>query len=448
MNTPAFRDLNLIDPLLKALDAVGYTHPTPIQLQAIPPLLEGHDLLGCAQTGTGKTAAFALPLIQNLKKNPIRYNAKQPRILVLTPTRELAIQVHDNFVEYSKFVNLKTSVIFGGVGQAPQVKSMLGGVDVLVATPGRLLDLINQRHVSLRELEVFVLDEADRMLDMGFIHDIKKIIALLPEKRHNLFFSATMPKEIEQLANTILRNPIRVAVAPVSSTAELIEQRVMFVDKDKKRDLLKHLFQDPSISKVIIFTRTKHGANKVSEVLTKAGIKSDAIHGNKSQTARQNALNNFKDGKIRALIATDIAARGIDVDDITHVINFELPHEPESYVHRIGRTARAGAKGKAIAFCDAEEKSLLKQIEKVIKMEVPLDPNQPYHSDAVEGARILKPGQAKALIESRSPSRAPQRGRRPQEGRRPSEARSGEKPRSDNRFPKKKFRSPAPKKND
>lgn len=448
MNTPAFRDLNLIDPLLKALDAVGYTHPTPIQLQAIPPLLEGHDLLGCAQTGTGKTAAFALPLIQNLKKNPIRYNAKQPRILVLTPTRELAIQVHDNFVEYSKFVNLKTSVIFGGVGQAPQVKSMLGGVDVLVATPGRLLDLINQRHVSLRELEVFVLDEADRMLDMGFIHDIKKIIALLPEKRHNLFFSATMPKEIEQLANTILRNPIRVAVAPVSSTAELIEQRVMFVDKDKKRDLLKHLFQDPSLSKVIIFTRTKHGANKVSEVLTKAGIKSDAIHGNKSQTARQNALNNFKDGKIRALIATDIAARGIDVDDITHVINFELPHEPESYVHRIGRTARAGAKGKAIAFCDAEEKSLLKQIEKVIKMEVPLDPNQPYHSDAVEGARILKPGQAKALIESRSPSRAPQRGRRPQEGRRPSEARSGEKPRSDNRFPKKKFRSPAPKKND
>ncbi|MCE3013238.1 MAG: DEAD/DEAH box helicase [Proteobacteria bacterium] len=448
MNTPAFRDLNLIDPLLKALDAVGYTHPTPIQLKAIPPLLEGHDLLGCAQTGTGKTAAFALPLIQNLKKNPIRYNAKQPRILVLTPTRELAIQVHDNFVEYSKFVNLKTSVIFGGVGQAPQVKSMLGGVDVLVATPGRLLDLINQRHVSLRELEVFVLDEADRMLDMGFIHDIKKIIALLPEKRHNLFFSATMPKEIEQLANTILRNPIRVAVAPVSSTAELIEQRVMFVDKDKKRDLLKHLFQDPSLSKVIIFTRTKHGANKVSEVLTKAGIKSDAIHGNKSQTARQNALNNFKDGKIRALIATDIAARGIDVDDITHVINFELPHEPESYVHRIGRTARAGAKGKAIAFCDAEEKSLLKQIEKVIKMEVPLDPNQPYHSDAVEGARILKPGQAKALIESRGPSRAPQRGRRPQEGRRPSEARSGEKPRSDNRFPKKKFRSPAPKKND
>ena len=448
MNTLAFRDLNLIDPLLKALDAVGYTHPTPIQLQAIPPLLEGHDLLGCAQTGTGKTAAFALPLIQNLKKNPTRYNAKQPRILVLTPTRELAIQVHDNFVEYSKFVNLKTSVIFGGVGQAPQVKSMLGGVDVLVATPGRLLDLINQRHVSLRELEVFVLDEADRMLDMGFIHDIKKIIALLPEKRHNLFFSATMPKEIEQLANTILRNPIRVAVAPVSSTAELIEQRVMFVDKDKKRDLLKHLFQDPSLSKVIIFTRTKHGANKVSEVLTKAGIKSDAIHGNKSQTARQNALNNFKDGKIRALIATDIAARGIDVDDITHVINFELPHEPESYVHRIGRTARAGAKGKAIAFCDAEEKSLLKQIEKVIKMEVPLDPNQPYHSDAVEGARILKPGQAKALIESRGPSRAPQRGRRPQEGRRPTEARSGEKPRSDNRFPKKKFRSPAAKKND
>ncbi len=436
MNTPAFKDLNLIDPLLKALDAVGYTHPTPIQLQAIPPLLEGHDLLGCAQTGTGKTAAFALPLIQNLKKNPLRYNAKQPRILVLTPTRELAIQVHDNFVEYSKFVNLKTSVIFGGVGQGPQVKSMMSGVDVLVATPGRLLDLINQRHVSLRDLEVFVLDEADRMLDMGFIHDIKKIIALLPEKRHNLFFSATMPKEIEQLANTILRNPIRVAVAPISSTAELIEQRVMYVDKDKKRDLLKHLFQDPSLSKVIIFTRTKHGANKVSEVLTKAGIKSDAIHGNKSQTARQNALNNFKDGKIRALIATDIAARGIDVDDITHVINFELPHEPESYVHRIGRTARAGAKGKAIAFCDAEEKSLLKQIEKVIKMEVPLDSNQPFHSEAVEGARILKPGQAKALIESRSPTRPPQRGRRPQE------ARAGDKPRSDNRFPKKKFRAP------
>lgn len=435
MNTTVtFKDLNLIDPLLKALDMVGYTHPTPIQLQAIPPLLEGRDLMGCAQTGTGKTAAFALPLIQNLKKSPIRYNAKQPRILVLTPTRELAIQVHENFEEYSKFVNLKTCVLFGGVGQAPQVKGMSGGVDVLVATPGRLLDLINQRHISLRELEVFVLDEADRMLDMGFIHDIKKIIALLPEKRHNLFFSATMPKEIEQLANTILRNPVRVAVAPVSSTAELIEQRVMFVDKERKRDLLKHLFTDPSLSKVIIFTRTKHGANKVSEVLMKAGIKSDAIHGNKSQTARQNALNNFKDGKIRALIATDIAARGIDVDDISHVINFELPHEPESYVHRIGRTARAGAKGKAIAFCDAEEKSLLKQIEKVIQMQVPLDTNQPYHSVIVEEARILKPGQAKALIENRAPNRGSQGPRRPQR------AISRDSRGSESRTPKKRFK--------
>jgi ATP-dependent RNA helicase RhlE len=399
----SFEDLKLIDPILKALTKSGYTYPTPIQTLAIPVLLQGKDLLGCAQTGTGKTAAFALPLLQNLYNSPSANKPKQTRILVLTPTRELAIQVHDNFKTYGEFLKLKSSVIFGGVGQMPQVKSMSQGVDVLVATPGRLLDLINQNAVTLSQLEVFVLDEADRMLDMGFIHDIKKIIKLLPSKRHNLFFSATMPAEIEKLANSILHNPAKVEVTPVSSTAEMIDQTVMYVDKDKKRDLLKHLFQDKSLSRVIIFTRTKHGANRVSEQLSKIGIKSGAIHGNKSQSARQNALNAFKLGEIRALIATDIAARGIDVDDITHVINFDLPNEPESYVHRIGRTARAGAQGIAISFCDSEERSFLREIEKVIQKKITLNVDHPYHSEAVANAVILSPGKAKSLIDKQHP---------------------------------------------
>ena len=402
----SFKSLSLIEPLIKALSLSGYTYPTPIQLQAIPVLLKGQDIIGCAQTGTGKTAAFALPLLQNLTQKTKKYNPKQPRILVLTPTRELAIQVHDSFKTYGKFLNIKTSVIFGGVGQTPQVRSISTGVDVLVATPGRLLDLINQRYIFLKELEVFVLDEADRMLDMGFINDIKKIVSLLPAKRHNLFFSATMPKDIESLANSILSNPAKIAVAPISSTVELIDQSVMFLEKEKKRDLLEHLFLDHELKKVIIFTRTKHGANKISDHLSKLGIKTNAIHGNKSQNARQNALNDFKKGHLRALIATDIAARGLDVDDISHVINFDLPNEPESYVHRIGRTARAGASGKAISFCNGEERSFLREIEKLIKKKIPLNTNQPYHSINVENFQILSPGKAKAIIDNRQPNRS------------------------------------------
>jgi ATP-dependent RNA helicase RhlE len=404
-----FSALKLIDPLLKALNKSGYTVPTPIQLQAIPPLLAKKDLLGCAQTGTGKTAAFALPLLQNLKANPKRALPKQPRILVLTPTRELAIQVHDSFKTYGEFLAIKTCVIFGGVSQGQQVRGMAPGVDVLVATPGRLLDLINQRAVVLTNLEVFVLDEADRMLDMGFIVDIKKILKLLPPKRHNLFFSATMPKEIDQLAQSILYQPVQIAVAPVSSTVEVIEQSVMFVKKEDKRDLLLFLLKDHALKKVIIFTRTKHGANKVAQYLDRARIPTGVIHGNKSQTARQNALNDFKIGKLRALIATDIAARGIDVDQITHVINFDLPHVPESYVHRIGRTARAGASGKAIAFCDSEERAFLKQIEKLIKKEIPVFSDQPFHVQFNDQKRILSVGKAKAQIEQRKPYPAKKR---------------------------------------
>ena len=383
-----FSELKLIEPILKSIELSGYTHPTPIQAQVIPHLLEGKDLLGLAQTGTGKTAAFSLPLLQYLALNRKRKIAKQARVLVLTPTRELAIQVRDSFQTYGKSLELKIAIAFGGVSQVPQVHSLSGGADVLVATPGRLLDLLNQRLVSLDGVEAFVLDEADRMLDMGFINDIRKILAVLPKKRHNLLFSASMPPEMEKLAHSILVNPIRVAVNPPSSTAELIDQSVMFVDKGNKRELLAHLMQGKSFQRVIVFTRTKHGANKVAEFLAKSGVASRAIHGNKSQSARQSALNEFKDGRLRALIATDIAARGIDVDNISHVINFELPNEPETYVHRIGRTARAGASGIAISFCDAEEKVYLKQIEKVIKKSIAIDSQQPYHSTAVEQQKV------------------------------------------------------------
>jgi len=410
-----FKDLNLIEPLLRAVEQSGYTHPTPIQLQAIPVLLDQKDLLGCAQTGTGKTAAFSLPLLQNLFQHPRKPHPKQPRVLVLTPTRELAIQVHDSFKTYGKHLNLKSAVIYGGVGQSPQVKSLSTGVDVLVATPGRLLDLFNQRFVSLRDLEVFVLDEADRMLDMGFIHDIKRIISSLPAKRHNLFFSATMPPEIEKLANSILSNPVKIEISPVSSAVDLIEQKVMFVEKDSKKELLRHLFESENLNRVIIFTRTKYGADKVSVYLAKFGIKNLAIHGNKSQSARQNALNDFKNGKLQALIATDIAARGIDVDDITHVINFDLPNEPETYVHRIGRTARAGAKGIAISFCDGEERAFLRLIEKLIKKEIPLVLEQPYHSTQVENFKPMSAGKAKAIIDQ-------QNGFRPRQSFRDSKA--------------------------
>jgi ATP-dependent RNA helicase RhlE len=397
-----FEKLNLIEPLKLALKESGYTTPTPIQAEAIPALLEGRDLLGCAQTGTGKTAAFALPILHRLVESGKKALPRHTRVLVMTPTRELAIQVHESFATYGKNLNLKYTVVYGGVGQSPQVKAMSGGVDVLVATPGRLLDLIEQGFVKLNALEVFVLDEADRMLDMGFIHDIKKVLKLLPPKRHNLFFSATMPPEIEKLAQSILVKPVKVEVTPASTTAELISQTVMYVDRENKRPLLKHILDDKQLKRVIVFSRTKHGANKIVEFLGKNGIISEAIHGNKSQTARQKALENFRSGQIRVLIATDIAARGIDIDDISHVINFDLPNVSEDYVHRIGRTARAGASGMAISFCDSEEKAFLKDIEKLIGKKIPLTEDQPFHSQAVIDSKMLSKGMAKTLIDGRT----------------------------------------------
>lgn len=371
---PSFRDLPLIEPLQKAIAESGYTEPTPIQVAAIPSLLLGRDLLGCAQTGTGKTAAFALPLLQRLHEIPVRLRPRHPRVLVLTPTRELAIQIEESFRVYGKHLRLRTAVIFGGVGQNPQVKSLAAGVDVLVATPGRLLDLIDQGYLKLDGLEVFVLDEADRMLDMGFIHAIRKILPLLPKERQNLFFSATMPPEIQRLSQGILRDPVRVEVAPVSSTAEMISQSVLYVDKERKRDLLKHVLQDPKLKRVIVFTRTKHGANRVSEALEKNGVSSAAIHGNKSQGARQRALEDFRAGRVRVLVATDIAARGIDVDGITHVINYEIPNVSEDYVHRIGRTGRAGASGLAFTFVDRDDGRLTGEIEKLLKKKLEVEP--------------------------------------------------------------------------
>lgn len=396
-----FSDLSLIDPLQKAITETGYTHPTPIQLAAIPKLLEGHDLLGVAQTGTGKTAAFALPILQKLALQPKKVESKHARALILTPTRELAVQILESFQVYGKNLTLKATVVFGGVSQFHQAKSMSVGVDILVATPGRLMDLIQQRLINLKSLEIFVLDEADRMLDMGFINDIKKIIKLLPPKRHNLFFSATMPLDIQNLASNLLTDPVRVEVTPVSSTVEKIKQSVLFVEKKNKKSLLRHILKDPALKRVIVFTRTKYGANQVSQVLEKNGILSAAIHGNKSQGARQRALDSFKKGTIRVLVATDIAARGIDVDGITHVINFELPNIAESYVHRIGRTARAGAEGIAISFCDLEEKAYLKDIEKLTGQSIPVLVDHPYHSRDIVQATALSKGKAKALIDSR-----------------------------------------------
>lgn len=375
----SFSTLQLIEPIAKALESEGYTKPTPIQEKAIPVLLERKDLLGCAQTGTGKTAAFAIPILQILhqdelyKKGPAGIKA-----LILTPTRELAIQINDSFAAYGKFLRLKHTVIFGGVSQKAQTDALRSGVDILIATPGRLLDLMNQRFIKLDHLKMFVLDEADRMLDMGFIHDVKKVVAKLPAKRQTLFFSATMPKEIAELANTILTNPVRVEVAPVSSTANTITQSLYFVEKKDKRKLLQHLLQDRSIQRALVFTRTKHGADKVVKELHAAGIKAEAIHGNKSQNARQRALTNFKSSQIRILVATDIAARGIDVDDLTHVINYEIPNIPETYVHRIGRTGRAGASGISISFCDEEEKEFIDDIQKLIGKKIPLADNNPY----------------------------------------------------------------------
>ncbi|MBO9613723.1 MAG: DEAD/DEAH box helicase [Dyadobacter sp.] len=374
-----FQDLKLIEPIKRALQEEGYTTPTPIQAKAIPVILENKDLLGCAQTGTGKTAAFAIPMLQLLHENPVgKFERSRIRALILTPTRELAIQIGESFAAYGRHTRVRHTVIFGGVGQKPQTDALAKGVDVLIATPGRLLDLINQGFIKLNQLEFFVLDEADRMLDMGFVHDVKKVIKLLPNKRQSLFFSATMPPAIVTLAGTILRNPVKVEVTPVSSTADTIRQSVFFVDKSDKNSLLLHILKDESIATALVFTRTKHGADKVVKVLRKAGVTSEAIHGNKSQTARQNALKNFKSQTTRVLVATDIAARGIDVDDLTHVINYEIPNIPETYVHRIGRTGRAGAKGIAMSFCDKEEKPYLKDIHKLIAKNIPVVNDHPY----------------------------------------------------------------------
>ena len=380
-----FQDLHLIEPLLRALQAEGYTHPTPIQEQAIPILLKGHDLLASAQTGTGKTAAFALPILQHMAEGQISSRATRPvQALVVTPTRELAIQIEESFTAYGKYTNIKNLVIFGGVKQGAQTQALRRGVDVLIATPGRLLDLMNQGFISLKDIKYFVLDEADRMLDMGFIHDIKKIIAKLPQQRQSLFFSATLPPDIVKLSRQILGNPEKVVVKPEQTTAEKVEQGVFFVSKKSKPKLLTHLLQTEPIDSVLVFSRTKHGANKIVKQLGKAGISAEAIHGNKSQGARQRALGNFKSGETPVLVATDIAARGIDVEELSYVINYDLPNIPETYVHRIGRTGRAGASGVAWSFCDSEEKAYLRDIQRTIDQKIPVVAEHPFPDDGTE----------------------------------------------------------------
>ena len=396
-----FDELNLIDPILKALKEEGYTTPTPIQQQAIPHVLEGKDLLGVAQTGTGKTAAFTVPILQVLHRTGLVANhaPRAIRCLVLTPTRELAIQINESFGAYGRHLSqIRHTVIFGGVGQHPQVQALKRGVEVLIATPGRLLDLMNQGFVDLRQVEVFVLDEADRMLDMGFINDIKRILPKLPTKRQTLFFSATMPGQIQELASTILRpNPVRVAVTPVSSTADTVTQSVYLVENNDKPALLRHILQDKAIKRVLVFTRTKHGADKVVKALAANEIPAEAIHGNKSQNHRQRALANFKAGSTRVLVATDIAARGIDVDELTHVINYEIPNEPETYVHRIGRTGRAGAFGTAFSFVEEEERAYLQDIQKLISRQIDVEAEHPFVSGRIKpvmlngNERIIRP---------------------------------------------------------
>ena len=419
-STSPFAGLGLIPELCRAVAESGYTSPTPIQTQSIPILLKGHDLLGCAQTGTGKTAAFALPILQLLyaqrqppppvEHKPARHppQARKIRALVLSPTRELASQIEESFRVYGAHTGITSTVIFGGVKQGAQVQRLRMGIDILVATPGRLLDLMGQGFVSLKDLQFFVLDEADRMLDMGFIHDVRKVLAALPDVKQSLLFSATMPPDIEALAMSFLRSPQRVAVAPVSSTAERISQSVYKVAKNDKPKLLAHLLKDANLSRVLVFTRTKHGANKVVKQLAESGYVGEAIHGNKSQNAREAALAHFKSGETRILVATDIAARGIDVDNVSHVINYDLPNEPESYVHRIGRTARAGAEGIAIAFCDWDEQGFLNSIEKLTRQKVPVVPDHPF-------AKSNRGGEPAAVPSDRPPRREP----REQSGPRP-----------------------------
>ena len=367
-----FKDLNIIEPILKSIEEAGYEKPTAIQEKSIPAILDGRDILGCAQTGTGKTAAFAIPILQSIIEEKKVDNERKLKALIVAPTRELAIQIGENVTTYSKHLDIKSTVIFGGVNQSSQVRKIKSGIDVLIATPGRLIDLSNQRHVDLKNVKYFVLDEADRMLDMGMIHDVKRIISKLPKERQNLLFSATMPKEVMKLVNSILKNPVNVEVQPVSSTVDIISQGAYMVSKKNKKSLLVHLLKDESIKSVIVFSRTKHGANKIAKDLNNVGIEAAAIHGNKSQNQRQLALNNFKEGSLRVLVATDIAARGIDVDELSHVINYDLPDVPETYVHRIGRTGRAGRDGVAITLCDSEELEMFRRIEKVIGKAIPV----------------------------------------------------------------------------
>jgi ATP-dependent RNA helicase RhlE len=375
-----FSELGLLPALESAVASEGYVEPTPIQVRAIPYVLAGRDLLGLAQTGTGKTAAFALPILQRLAKQEPAARHRPIRCLVLTPTRELASQIDESFATYGKHLPLRSFVIFGGVGMDAQKQALRSGMDILVATPGRLLDLAGQGLVELKALEVFVLDEADRMLDMGFIHDVRKVIRLLPRHRQTLFFSATMPREAQELADQLLKNPETVAVAPPSTTVERVDQEAFYVEKADKRALLVDVLRDTAMRRVLVFSRTKHGANRIAEHLVKAGIGSEAIHGNKSQNARERALSGFKTGRTRVLVATDIAARGIDIDDVTHVVNFDVPEVPETYVHRIGRTARAGAAGMALTFCDAEERQDFRAIEKLTRQDIPIVEGHPYES--------------------------------------------------------------------
>jgi ATP-dependent RNA helicase RhlE len=402
-----FDELSLIEPLVRAVHAAGYEIPTPIQEQAIPHVLAGRDLLGCAQTGTGKTAAFALPILQRLSQAQSRPGQRPIRVLVLSPTRELAAQIGDSFTTYGRHTGLTNTVIFGGVGQTPQTDALRRGIDILVATPGRLLDLMNQGFVHFDRLEVFVLDEADRMLDMGFIHDVKRIIAKIPRQRQTLFFSATLPRDIQELARDILTDPVRVEVTPPTTTVEAIDQRLYFVEKNDKRALLQWLLEDPALTRALVFTRTKHGADRVVKQLTRSGLRAEAIHGNKGQGARERALANFKSGAARALVATDIAARGLDIDAVSHVINFDLPHEPEVYVHRIGRTGRAGASGIALSFCEVDEREDLDQIERLIGMEIPVVADHEYRSN------VPPPAPGRDLSRRGGPQRPPQRSSQP-----------------------------------
>lgn len=384
-----FKDLEVIEPILKAVQEAGYVNPSPIQEQAIPVLLEKKDLLGCAQTGTGKTAAFSIPIIQQLVLNKKQSkDARHIRALVISPTRELAIQINDSFATYGKYTPIKSTVIFGGVKQNAQVNSLKNGVDVLVATPGRLLDLINQGFISLKFIEYFVLDEADHLLDMGFVHDIRKIVALLPQKRQSLFFSATMPQEIVNLSHKILGNPHKITIKPQQATAERVGQSLYYVSKRSKAKLLPHVLKEGSFDSTIVFSRTKHGADKIARILKKNNISAEAIHGNKSQNARQRTLSNFKGGQTKVLVATDIAARGIDVSQLSLVVNYDLPNISETYVHRIGRTGRAAASGVAISFCSADEKPYLKDIQKLIKQQIPVIDDHPFPDDGTEDVPV------------------------------------------------------------